>query len=76
MITAITFHAVERLQQRRNCEHLLRHLNKIRKWDLPETGITEHKGYRYVTRDGVLVTVLPCSRSYIRKAKEEKIKDY
>lgn len=76
MITAITFHAVERLQQRRNCEHLLRHLNKIRKWNLPETGITEHKGYRYVTRDGVLITVLPCTRSYIKKIKLEKIKDY
>lgn len=59
MIGAITFHAIERLQERRNCEHLLRHINKIRRWNLPENGTTEHNGYRYVTRDGVLITVLP-----------------
>lgn len=59
MITAITFHAIERLQQRRKLEHLLRHINKIRKWNLPRDGITGHKGYRYVTREGVLITVLP-----------------
>ena len=59
MISAISFHAVQRLQERRNCEHLLRHLNKIQKWDLPRTGETIHKGFRYITRDGVLVTVIP-----------------
>lgn len=52
MITAITFHAIDRLQERRKLEHLVRHINKIRKWNLPETGETEHKGYRYITRGG------------------------
>lgn len=67
MITAITFHAIDRLQERRKLEHLVRHINKIRKWNLPETGETEHKGYRYITRDGVLITVLPPTRQYWRK---------
>lgn len=62
MITAITFHAIERLQERRGCEHLLRHCNKIKKWNLPATGDTVHKGHRYITRDGVLVTVLPYNK--------------
>ena len=73
MITAITFHAIKRLGERRKVEHLQRHVNKIQKWDLPSDGITEHKGYRYVTRGGVLITVLPPRKSYIaavRKGKE------
>lgn len=52
MVGAITFHAIDRLQERRKLEHLVRHLNKIRKWNLPDEGITEHKGWRYVTRGG------------------------
>ena len=59
MIRAITFHAIDRLVERRKLEHLIRHINKIRKWNLPENGIATHKGWRYVTRDGVLITVLP-----------------
>ena len=52
MVTCITFHAIQRLSERRDCRHLLRHVNKIRSWGLPDDGITEHKGYRYVTRGG------------------------
>lgn len=63
MIGAISFHAIERLQQRRNLTHLLKHINKIRKWDLPRDGETLHKGFKYVTRDGVLVTVYPCDKA-------------
>lgn len=58
MITAITFHAIDRLVERRKVKHLVRHLNKIRKWDLPADGVTEHNGYKYITRGGVLITVL------------------
>lgn len=63
MIGAISFHAIERLQQRRNLTHLLKHINKISKWDLPRDGETFHKGFKYVTRDGVLVTVYPCDNA-------------
>ena len=76
MITAITFHAIERLQERRNCEHLLRHLNKVRKWDLPDDGITEHSGYRYVTRSKVLVTVLPPSHSMRKANRTDELTHY
>lgn len=63
MIGAISFHAIERLQQRRDLTHLLRHVNKIRKWNLPRDGETLHKGFKYVTRGGVLVTVYPCNEA-------------
>lgn len=59
MITAISFHAIERLQERRKLDHLLRHINKIRKWNLPPNGLTIHKGYGYVTKNGILITILP-----------------
>lgn len=71
MTTAITFHAIERLQERRNITHLLRHIRKIQKWHLPDTGITEHKGYRYVTREGVLITVLYPAKKAVKKMEEE-----
>lgn len=71
MIRAISFHAIERLQERRGCVHLLRHINKIKKWDLPRDGETYHKGFKYVTRGGVLVTVYPCDEA-IRQYEEEK----
>lgn len=58
-VRCITFHAIERLQERRKLTHLLRHLNKIKKWGLPDTGDTLHNGYRYITRGGVLITVIP-----------------
>ena len=70
MIRAISFHAIERLQERRGCVHLLRHINKIKKWNLPRDGETCHKGFKYVTRGGVLVTVYPCDEA-IRQYKEE-----
>ena len=52
MIGAISFHAIERLQQRRGLTHLLRHLHKIQSWNLPRDGETFHKGFKYVTRGG------------------------
>lgn len=58
-VNCITFHAIQRLQERRSCTHLLKHINKIRKWDLPENGEYIHKGYRYITKGGVLITVIP-----------------
>ena len=73
-VGCITFHAIERLQQRRNCEHLLRHLNKVRKWNLPEDSDTVHKGFRYITRGGVLVTVIP-DRKTIKTYQERKVKE-
>ena len=57
-MTIISNHAKERLAQRRGVKHIERHINKIQKWGLPDNGSTLHKGYRYITRDGVLVTVL------------------
>lgn len=70
MIGAISFHAIERLQERRGCVHLLRHLNKVRKWNLPPNGTTTHKGYDYITREGVLVTVIP-NREACREHKKK-----
>ena len=67
MITDEELNAIERLQERRSLTHLTRHINKIRKWNLPETGETTHKGFRYITRDGVLVTVLPPTKERIRR---------
>ena len=69
MIGAITFHAIERLQERRGLTHIIRHLNKIQKWNLPANGETIHKNYKYVTRGGVLITVIPH-----RKEKNETTK--
>ena len=63
-ISAISFHAIERLQERRKLAHLLRHVNKIKKWNLPADGVTIHKGYKYVTRGGVLVTVYPDKKTF------------
>lgn len=63
----ITKHARERLMQRRKVKHMNRHINKINSWGLPADGVTEHKGWRYVTRGGVLVTVLPRTKEYRKK---------
>lgn len=54
----ISKHAKERLVQRRGVKHMQRHINKIQSWGLPDDGETWHKGYRYITKGGVLVTVL------------------
>ena len=53
----ISKHTEERLKQRRKVKHLERHMNKIQKWGFGSDGIFLHKGWRYVVRDGVLVTV-------------------
>ena len=74
MITAITFHAIQRLSQRRKVEHLQRHINKIYKWNLPEDGDTVHKGYRYITRGGVLVTVIPYKKFFKELKNNKEVK--
>lgn len=56
-MTVISKHAIKRLAERRGLKHVQRHINKINSWGLPEDGITIHKGWAYVTRGGVLVTV-------------------
>ena len=71
MITKISYHAQKRLFQRRGCVHLQRHLNKMNKWPLPDDGDTLHKGYRYITRGGVLVTVIP-DRTFLKNLKKER----
>ena len=71
MVGAITFHAIERLQERRGLTHLLRHINRIKRWGLPDDGITIHKGFRYITRGGVLVTVYPDKETF-KKYKEQR----
>lgn len=63
MVGAITFHAIQRLQERRSCVHLARHLERIKRWGLPDDGDTVHKGYRYITRGGVIITVIPDKQS-------------
>lgn len=70
MVGCITFHAIQRLGERRNCVHLIRHINKIRRWGLPDDGEIVHKGFRYVTRGGVLITVIPDKES-IKKYKDK-----
>ena len=72
MIRAVSFHAIQRLQERRNCEHLLRHLNKVQKWNLPANGELIHKGWRYITADGILITVIPDRKTI--KAHRESLK--
>ena len=67
----ITKHAMERLADRRGVKHMIRHIHKINSWGLPPNGRTEHKGWRYVTQGGALVTVLPRTREYKRKMIEE-----
>lgn len=73
MVRAITFHAIERLSQRRRVEHLWRHLNKVRRWNLPDDGDTVHKGYRYITHGGVLITVIP-DKKFMKELKNETTK--
>lgn len=75
MIRAVSFHAIERLQERRGLQHLLRHLHKVQKWNLPENGEIVHKGYRYITTDGILVTVIPDRKAVKEWQKERKEKD-
>lgn len=72
MMSAVSIHALERLAQRRGVVHLVGHLNKVKRtasvegW---ETGTYSRKGWRYVLREGVLITVLPPKR---RKRMEEE----
>lgn len=66
----ISKHAMRRLVERRGVKHMERHINKILSWGLPDNGVTEHNGWRYVTRGGVLVTVLPWSKEYKKIQKD------
>lgn len=75
MMRAISIHALERLQERRQLKHFMPHIRKMQRWGMPDDGIFEHKGYRYVMRNGVLVTVLPptrATRAIYRQGKEKK----
>ena len=74
MIRAVSFHAIERLQQRRGCVHLLRHLNKVQKWNAPTNGIVVHKGYKYIIQDGILVTVYPDKATWKTRFEQDKKK--
>lgn len=67
----VSKHAMERLVQRRGVKHMERHINKINSWGLARDGITVHKGWQYITRGGVLVTVLPPKDSYWKAKKLE-----
>lgn len=67
----ISKHAKERLAQRRKVKHMERHINKINSWNLPDNGITYHKGWKYITRDGVLVTV--CGTKELAKKSRESL---
>ena len=67
MIHAISIHALDRLQERRQLIHFIPHIHKMQRWGMPDTGTFEHKGYRYITREGVLVTVLPPTRKVRRQ---------
>ena len=69
----ISKHAKERLLERRNIKHWTRHENKIKSWNLPQNGIYMRKGWRYVIKDNVLLTVLPPKWSQLKKL---GIKDY
>ena len=71
MVGCITFHAIQRLGERRGCIHLIRHINKIRRWGLPDDGETVRKGFKYVTRGGVLITVVP-DKEYHKRLRERR----
>ena len=73
MITAITIHAIDRLQERRQLQHFVQHCHKMQKWGLPDTGETVHNGYRYITRGGVLITVIPPSREYRKMNMQDEL---
>ena len=72
-MTAITFHAIDRLNERRQLQHFVQHCHKMQKWGLPDTGETVHNGYRYITRGGVLITVIPPSREYRKMNREDEL---
>lgn len=57
MITAVSIHALERMNKRFGTKHLFAHINKRR--NLPSNGKTSYKNITYITRGGVLVTAYP-----------------
>ena len=71
----VTKHAKQRLVERRGVKNLERHIRKIQKWNLPDDGTTLHKGWRYVTSGGALVTVLPPKWSELKKQGYKTFKD-
>lgn len=73
MIHAISVHALERLQERRQLQHFIPHIHKMQGWGIPDTGTFEHKGYRYITREGVLVTVLPPTKEFRQQNTEDEL---
>lgn len=59
MIHAVSKHAWDRLVSRQNVKHKQRVLNKLQKWSrlLPDNADYYRKGYKYIVREGNLVTV-------------------
>jgi len=74
MIRAVTFHAIDRLRERRGISHVQEHLDMIRECNLPSDGIFEHvDGWRYVVKDGVLVTILPPDKAAKKRLRNEEL---
>lgn len=74
MIRAVTFHAIDRLRERRGISHVQEHLDKLRQCGAPSDGVFVYKkGYRYVMRDGVLITVLPPDNEAMRQSWNEEM---
>lgn len=69
----ISKHARMRLIERRKVKHMVRHINKIKSWNPPENGCLEHKGWRYIFRDNVLVTVLPKTNEYRKQMRRQGV---
>ncbi|MBR2586996.1 hypothetical protein IKE71_01320 [Candidatus Saccharibacteria bacterium] len=73
MIHALSIHSIERLSERRQLQHFVQHIHKMQGWGMPDDGIFVHKGYRYVMREGVLVTVLPPDHAYRKQLVEDEL---
>lgn len=76
MIHTISIHALERLQERRQLQHFMPHIHKMQGWGMPDTGTYEHKGHRYITREGVLVTVLPPDHTARKQYRTDELTHY
>ena len=76
MIHAISIHAIERLQERRQLQHFVPHIHKMQGWGMPSNGTFEHNGFRYIMREGVLITVLPPDRAARRQNRADELAHY
>jgi len=71
MIDVISYHAIDRLKERRGGTHITRIENKIKKWgkDVPDTCIVRRDGWCYVIKDKTLLTV------YIDKKRKRGLRE-